>query len=236
MKKRLLALVLVLTMMTMGVAYAAWSQVVTVSGDVATGELKVVMYPEPDIEFTGNGMLPSDGTLDRTSIYRDDVVTYDWEWGSYASISSTKDHDGEFNYTVSATTDNFYPGAEGTIYFLLKNEGTLPVTLSITDDFDFDEFVIDRYVMARMESNYSFDWLGGFTDSHGEKLFTREEMNSILDGEELMPGDNLMVIVRVSMDIEADETTMWEENTAINGIDTDGFEFVIPFIINQYNN
>lgn len=232
MKKRVLALVLVLTMMTMGVAYAAWSQAVTVSGDVATGELKMVMYPHEEVEFffEDNWQIVDfdDGTYAAQWLRTSDYLTYNDE---YTEFGSTRDLKDNYNYSVDIVAEDFYPGSIGLTGFILRNEGTIPTKLRFSEETLLPGFVIDKYRINLITEGGNWNNI----NTSYEGYDTLEAANSILSGVRLLPGDEIMLFVRLEADLDSDENGMFEENTSVDGNTIDEYIFEIPLIIEQYN-
>lgn len=107
---KIIALVLILSVIIIGVGYAAWTDTVTISNTVSTGELKVIFL---------------------------DAIQYR-EKGAYDNINNEKYIDIDKNYDdvtkenikkINFKVENMYPGC--TYYFdaLAKNVGTIPVVI-----------------------------------------------------------------------------------------------------------
>lgn len=114
MKKRVLALVMVLTLMTMGVAYAAWSQTVTVQGSISTGKLEVETSAEA-FTFVDNIQSGLAGEIVESS---PDVVGGVEVEGNEVVVDISK----------------FYPGVTATSMVTFENTGTMPVKMKLLEE------------------------------------------------------------------------------------------------------
>lgn len=103
MKKiRFITLALVVAVMLMGAGYAYWTQTLTISNTVTTGNL--------DVDFTA-------ASVSNVSAYMDDTA-------SGAQVSPTD------NNIINVTLAEMYPGASTTINFTLKNSGTMAAKIN----------------------------------------------------------------------------------------------------------
>jgi hypothetical protein len=102
-KALVLALVLLVALAGIGVAYAGWTHTLTVNGTVATGYLEA--------HFAGTSATVSGGT------------------GSVVFTPSNPDWLG-FSQTLGFKLSNAEPGTVATIHFDVKNDGTVPASLN----------------------------------------------------------------------------------------------------------
>lgn len=129
---RFLAVIMVAALMMMGVGYAAWTDTLTLTTTVKTGEF--------DMQF----MKGADCRIDWDS-------TNDDEAGNEVAVDSGFSY-GSDNDSATITLSNLYPDAKGDIYLKVGNYGTIPAKIeditvnvsatgSVTDDFQ-DHFVV----------------------------------------------------------------------------------------------
>ncbi|MTI66907.1 MAG: hypothetical protein FH753_09950 [Firmicutes bacterium] len=101
-RTKFLALALVAAIMVMGAGYAYWSETITISNTVKTGEL----------DFTFN---------DAAIVSVDEYMDYD--------ATSTCGVNSDDNNQVDIVLEDMYPGAEATVKFDLENTGTMKAKL-----------------------------------------------------------------------------------------------------------
>lgn len=116
MKKRVLALVMIVTLMSMGVAYAAWSQTVTVSGSISTGKLEVVTTAEA-FALTDNLDVEPDAASEYASSSAEAV----------AGVEVTGNE-------IAVDLTGMYPGVTAVGKIILDNTGTIPVDIELGED------------------------------------------------------------------------------------------------------
>lgn len=90
----------------MGVAYAAWTQDIQLTGSVATGTFDIIW---------------TDVSLDRST-----EPQYQGNW--VANVSYEVSSDG---HTITYVVSNAYPGWESRLNCRVKNNGTVPAKLSV---------------------------------------------------------------------------------------------------------
>ena len=205
MNKRILAVILVLSMMTMGAAYAAWTQTVTVSGDIDTGVLKV------SAQMSGY-TIEDMGT--RTNSHTDPFFTQ-----SAVVIEATADSvNGTDNQTLKINLSEFYPGlrAKGTVEF--TNASTMPVYLQIQDTVDEQVFASGDVTFSLDDSSYvSAAVLNGLLNSSAEELAV----------------DGATKVKTIYFKVEAPLDTVIAENDAIGS--GNDYSFSIPIKAYQFN-
>ncbi|ABR46721.1 hypothetical protein Amet_0494 [Alkaliphilus metalliredigens QYMF] len=120
-KTKFLSFILIISIMAMGAGYAYWSQDLSITNTVSTGDLDVQFLPVNILEsgdYSGTIQLP------------DDIL---------ALLSSPRHFDGSdymdvnLGYTgkdtINVTFDKIYPGAGGFVSFIIVNQGTVPAKL-----------------------------------------------------------------------------------------------------------
>jgi hypothetical protein len=106
-KSRLIALTLVVALMLMGTAYAAWTQTINVNSTVSTGELEVsIMDVEGVVAYWGGDAAYS----------MDEIGT---------SYTGTIEGD-----TITFEGTNFFPGMINRGITTVKNTGTIPADIN----------------------------------------------------------------------------------------------------------
>lgn len=118
-RTRFIALALVVALMMMGAGYAYWTEDLTISNTVDTGELDVVFVsPEWATEDTYMSQEPN---------------------GSYCELTND-------THALSIFLQDVYPGAQSTVKFTVENSGTLG---AFVDDFTFMNIADDGTRTAR---------------------------------------------------------------------------------------
>lgn len=114
-KTRIIALVLVAAVMLMGAGYAYWTQNLTITSTVDTGEMNV--------EFTCSEAFDYN---DQFPFFFDNYITVE---------EGIVDENHKIEYSIS----DIYPGAGGVLGFKIENTGTVPAKLTgITDTVILD--------------------------------------------------------------------------------------------------
>lgn len=126
-KYKFIALALVLAVMLMGAGYAYWTETLTISSTVTTGDMNVVFAP-PNIAGDYDGKLDIGdilGDLWEEIIGADgEDIILDQAPDMEVSVEPSSDYKRvEFNIT------DMYPGTGGFLSFSIVNDGTVPVTL-----------------------------------------------------------------------------------------------------------
>jgi hypothetical protein len=131
----LLFLVMVLALGTLGVAYAMWSDTVTVQTNIATGSVDIAIVGQ-DVKdsFPPNGDYlspPYDWTCNDEFLPRvsGNVTEYFWQLDKNVSY-------GSCNYTANIMTVhlwNTYPSNFNSVTAYLSNLGTIPVIITKTE-------------------------------------------------------------------------------------------------------
>lgn len=145
---------LMLGLLMTGFAYAHWSETLTISGIVNTGEVDIEFLVDPSYEYTGLTYKYYDGSWDKagecdpdwfhgnqgpdygTDTLGDPVGTTarldkDVAETSYTLVNT--DADGDFD-KIEVTVTNAYPGYVGGITYRIHNCGTIPIKYKITVD------------------------------------------------------------------------------------------------------
>ncbi|WP_286724922.1 hypothetical protein [Pelotomaculum sp. PtaB.Bin117] len=107
---KLLSLVMVVALVLMGAAYAAWSEDITINGNVQTGYLDTV--------FTAAASNDTGTTVDPGK-------TID---AGRTEVPTVIGADGVKDFEVAVT--NGYPGYNATVDYTIKNNGTIPVRVT----------------------------------------------------------------------------------------------------------
>lgn len=109
-RTRILALVLAVAVMMMGAGYAAWTDTLTITHTVSTGELDV-MFGDGTVDFQAD----NDGVAEGTGFVTTDAN----------DVNSS---------TATVTLSNLYPGAVATVTIPVENIGSIPAKLSVVTD------------------------------------------------------------------------------------------------------
>jgi predicted ribosomally synthesized peptide with SipW-like signal peptide len=128
----LLVLVLVIALGSLGVAYARWSDTVTISGPVTTGKVEICIEYElildmfPPIDVNGDGIIdymfpPFDWTVPDGFAGPPTLLDKNVSWGE-----SVVSPDGKLD---TVTLHNTYPCNFNNINFYVYNCGTIPVVI-----------------------------------------------------------------------------------------------------------
>lgn len=150
-KLGLLALALVLALGVLGVGFALWSQQLTITGTVNTGEVKVGIVdtgtndPPPDCIVSGDVYI---GPVDEG---------YTKNVGAIESINGEPKfmkNDQQYYHDITYNITNAYPCYTGTGTFDVTNGGTIPVKLrgiTVTGDspevtYTFTGLTLDQQI------------------------------------------------------------------------------------------
>ncbi len=151
-KTRFIILVLAVALMVMGAGYAYWSETLTVSNTVKTGEL--------DLQFdTLPFWIDEEGDYDNESPY----------WDDYMQISVTP---MDNNHKLECVFQDIYPGAGGYINFKITNTGTVPAVLEsltaanisdpalLKDEFNYVIHSLRLYIPKKVTVwGHEFEWI-----------------------------------------------------------------------------
>lgn len=122
-KYKFIALALVLAVMLMGAGYAYWTETLTISNTVSTGDLDVRFAPKV-IHGDYDRHLNLDNFFRNIwSLYEDQKI----DEGKFMDVSIDPSDDFK---KLSFTVTDIYPGAGGFLHFVLVNTGTVPATLT----------------------------------------------------------------------------------------------------------
>lgn len=207
-KTKLIALMLIVTLMFTGAVYAAWSQTVTVRGSINTGMVKIDISEA----ITSTNMYIT--SVD--DLMRADRLTISEETGAFPDNSIDADR------VIGLNLIEFYPGSVAIAKFELQNESTMPVTVSILEEPMLEGFIQDQYELTHLHS--------GRFEEYGP--FDRAGFNAALENLEFEPGDRLELKIQLTMNLNATEELM---NESRNDDDNNAYEYEIPFRFDQYN-
>lgn len=148
-KTKLLAVVLVVSIILMGAGYAYWQQDLKINATVDTGYLNVQFAPSSHVigDVDGKIQLPKD-------LWKAITNPTDFDGSEYMDVSVNGSED---NHDVEFTFSEIYPGAGGYVSFKIVNTGTVPAKLtSVTpkilegeDLKDEFEYTIHNLVLVR---------------------------------------------------------------------------------------
>lgn len=148
-KTKLLAVVLVVSIILMGAGYAYWQQELNINATVDTGYMNVQFAPSSYIIGDNDGIiqLPKD-------IWNAVSNPIDFDGSDYMDVSVKGSSD---NHKVEFTFSDIYPGAGGYVSFKIVNTGTVPakltsVTSSISKGQELKnefEYTIHNLVLVR---------------------------------------------------------------------------------------
>lgn len=110
-KYKFITLAMVLAVMLMGAGYAYWTETLTISSTVTTGELDVQFVPLALLDGS------STGDYDNKRPFNKD----------YMDVSLTP---ADNNHKLICNFTDIYPGAGGYIKFRVENKGTVPAKLT----------------------------------------------------------------------------------------------------------
>jgi hypothetical protein len=130
----LIALIVVLALGIIGVGYAAWSQTLTATGTVNSGTFKADFTTAVTDDLGtayGTGVVDPKiaGTYNGTTWSVATSSTQDVGWTTAPQISSSI-VSGPVD-TLAVTINNAYPGYYSTTYFVIKNNGSVPLNLTV---------------------------------------------------------------------------------------------------------
>lgn len=130
-KYKFIALAMLLAVMLMGAGYAYWTETLTISNTVTTGDMDVVFAPA-HIAGDYDGKINLRDILDDLWEAIDDGDYYNFNQAPYMTVSLEPLNDYK---QLSFEITDMYPGTGGLLAFLIVNDGTVPVTLeNITYD------------------------------------------------------------------------------------------------------
>lgn len=138
-KTKILILTSILTLMLMGVGYAAWSQNFTVTSNVSTGELKIAAN---NIKFEELTILKSNNQT-YWSISNGSIKPITGNDGSI-SLAYSNNSKEYMNMTLKAGSNqesimfdmkNAFPGIKAKYDVTLTNKGTVPVKFNLVDGY-----------------------------------------------------------------------------------------------------
>lgn len=207
-RTKFLVLALAVAVMLMGAGYAYWTQELEITNTIDTGNLDVV-FETPDLRLpTGTYMKP----------------------GSFTITDSSKP------YALTLKLNDAYPGADFTVSFNLKNNGTLGACVR--------EFNITQGNLAKgnpnlvLVKNYQVGNNSVVTPAPGTTLNqVLSQLNSIDNGNK--GGNGVFVgtatnnnIVKLVFNLEIDPTA---DNLTLDQDNGEAIVFTINAIAHQYN-
>ncbi|MCF8020536.1 MAG: hypothetical protein K9L62_14215 [Vallitaleaceae bacterium] len=184
-KSRLIALGLVLTMMLMGSAYAAWTQTVDVNATIETGDLEVMVAKVGD----RSGVIPTAQNQD------DDGVEFAPDFELTTADSS-----------ITIEGSNFFPGASGVAVFTVENTGSIPVDIRLDESSvkgKLEELATFQFSGGISINGSNVSGTSGYKNTVADLFGTFGKVT-------LMPGDvakfPLQILFRENADIREDKT------------------------------
>lgn len=207
-KSKLIALMLIVTLMLTGAVYAAWSQTVTVKGDVETGNVNVDIY----------------GSVTTTNRYiRNDSEDLLYNLHARSEVKGITAVDNpQDDQIIDIELIEFYPGSVAIAEVRLENKGSIPMKVSILDLPELESFILDEYELIHYQSGSYYEY----------ELENRELFNQMLESVDFMPGDKIAITIRLTMSLDADESEMEEFRNTESG---NAYNYSIPFRFEQYN-
>lgn len=215
-KSRLIALLLVVALMLMGTAYAAWTQTINVTSTVETGILHV------NLSNGGvNGSILGDKEgVDTTGLAKLSV--------QYTEKEDTKD--------VELTATEFFPGTTYFAHLKLNNDGTIPADVNlkdlefgnlpmVSDDVEYSirfRHSIDKNLYG--PNVYDFATASG-SDFASVMTAIKDEV-ALKGGLTLQVGEYAHMLITINFTEEADEVTLPEDGD---------FNFGFAFDVSQFN-
>lgn len=225
-KSRIAALALAAGLTLTGVGYAYWTDTLTINNTVTTGTF--------DVNFIKGGTGGGDAK----------------EWPGYVYSDAKADPNGNTvktvvtNKEVTAYMRNLYPGAHGWVNVTMRNDGTVPVVfdnaeVTLTGDetalgkisfaTGFTIFKADGTIKDESKSGTTTWGWGSYLNQNR----LQDEINRILNGKRLEPGESL------ALDMPKD---VKQEAFAKLGLETASFEdencifFNLPTTIENKDN
>ena len=199
-KSRLIALGLVLTMMLMGSAYAAWTQTVEVDATIETGELEVQVAKLWD----NSGVIPTARNQD------DDGVEFAPDFELTTADSS-----------ITIEGSNFFPGASGVATFTVTNTGSIPVDIKL----DENSVAGDLEALATFQFSGGISINGSNVSGTSGYKNTVADLFGTFGKVTLMPGDvakfPLQILFREYAEIEELETYTLEFDLDVSQFNID---------------
>ena len=187
MKRTTVMLSMLLFSLTlMGIAYALWSETLTISGTVDTSELDweiesgSVTMKDTGIDWT------CDSTCDPPSITN--IRQLDKDVGSTTATLSDSDSDGDYD-TLTITVTNAYPCYYNHIDFWVHNNGeiALKVWKVIINGNEFTDS--PAIVCLDLDGDQDYDIIIRWGDNWGQQLEPCDSLNFSFDFHILQPSD-----------------------------------------------
>lgn len=134
-KLGIISLILLIALGSIGVVYANWSQTLTGTANVYTGSFKAdITQAITDDTGTGSYQGHNDpstaGTYSSGAWSGTNPVSQDVAYMT-VSASASGGQAGNPVDTLTVTVYNAYPGYFGTVYFVVSNDGTIPMNISV---------------------------------------------------------------------------------------------------------
>lgn len=207
-KYKFIALAMVLAVMLMGAGYAYWTETLTISNTVTTGDMNVIFAP-PNIAGDYDGKIDIGDILgdlwEEISGADGEDVILDQAPDMEVSVEPSSDYKSvEFNIT------EMYPGTGGFLSFSIVNDGTVPVALenitygtlvdndNLKDKLNYIIHPVKVYKYYNTGSGFFDDILQGldliewlntepiYCDTFNEYI---TELSNIMSGVTLKPGE-----------------------------------------------
>lgn len=153
----LLSLALVLALGSLGIGYAAWTDTLTITGTVATGDL--------DWEFAG-APGQSDAGVDQNVFF----TLESWNWVLMDKDVASTSVEFTDNHTLTVTIDNAYPYYANHISFVVHGLGSIPlriwkVNFLVNDSVVETIYEGDQYIYLDLDGDTFADleiWWGSY--------------------------------------------------------------------------
>lgn len=204
-RSRLMGLSLVVAIMLMGTAYAAWTQTINVSSTVKTGSLEVAVT-----DAHANGRI--DYYIDGDIQLSDELANNAMAWAPHKELIKRNEkikadgvaepgvikETGEVKFKVK----NSFPGSQNSYLVEYTNSGTVPadIDFEVKEDGLQNLDGVDYWVRVKMGSD-SEDYFG-------------EELQAAFDDAEtlnLEPNESVQVVIFQTLTDDLDETQLEEE-------------------------
>jgi predicted ribosomally synthesized peptide with SipW-like signal peptide len=187
-KLGLLMLVLILALGALGIGYAKWSDTVTITGNVATGNVAVGILDISGGIFSDEGVdprvIPGDGgeVFVFVDEFDKDVATAtSQDVGDPVCVMSNR----QFVTALHETFDQVYPFYAPVAAALLVNCGTLPIKIETVTLANLSD---DDFCMSHIQWQWAIG--GGEVTAFG----TMDEMLQALELIQVEPGETLVFV------------------------------------------
>ncbi|QUH25267.1 hypothetical protein [Serpentinicella alkaliphila] len=191
-KTKFIAMALVVAVMMMGAGYAFWTDQLTITSTVSTGEFRV--------DFTGQGMFGKERYKANPNAYAS------WRDGHYMGKADNVQDPGTFivnkvdDKSLEVKISNMYPGTMVKIAAKAQNNGTIPAVVNNVEIENINvndklakvlEFSGKAKILRNNGSVESIDVPNSRLGGADGKTSLEDALNSALKGIRLEPGESV---------------------------------------------